>query len=247
MRLRAVAGCAVVALLALAGCDREPVRTVVLHPETRAPAAPGSATVPPAPQATSSAPVVASPPLPAASEAPPASTAPAPAPPRPKVDAQVREAGDPEGARLLAARTLIVPVEGIPAASLMDMYEEKRGGQRKHEAIDIVAPKGTRVLAVDDGVVAKLFTSVPGGLTLYQFDREGKLAYYYAHLDRYAEGLKEGMALKRGDTVGYVGITGNAPPGTPHLHFAVFRLGPEKQWWKGEPVNPYPALRNAAG
>lgn len=249
MRPRALAGCAVLALLAIAGCEREPVRTVVLHPGSEAPAAPGPVTVSPAPQATSSAPVVASPSIsPASASPPPASPSVAAAePPRPQVPVQVRDVGDAEGARLLAARTLIVPVEGIPAASLMDMYDQKRGSARRHEAIDIVAPRGTRVFAVDDGVVAKLFTSVPGGLTIYQFDREGKLAYYYAHLDRYAEGLKEGMALKRGDTVGYVGITGNAPPGAPHLHFAVFRLGPEKQWWKGEPVNPYPALRNAAG
>ncbi len=88
---------------------------------------------------------------------------------------------------------------------------------------------------------------MPGGITAYQFDQQGRLAYYYAHLDRYADGLKEGMALRRGDLIGYVGSTGNASPDAPHLHFAVFVLGPEKQWWKGDPVNPYPALRNADG
>jgi peptidoglycan LD-endopeptidase LytH len=82
-------------------------------------------------------------------------------------------------------------------------------------------------------------------LTVYQFDPEGKLAYYYAHLDRYAPGLTEGMMLRRGELIGFVGVTGNSAPDAPHLHFAVFRLGPERQWWKGEPVNPYPALRNA--
>ena len=50
------------------------------------------------------------------------------------------------------------------------------------------------------------------------------------------------MVLKRGDLVGYVGNTGNADPATPHLHFAVFELTPEKQWWKGTPINPYPLL-----
>jgi murein DD-endopeptidase MepM/ murein hydrolase activator NlpD len=108
-----------------------------------------------------------------------------------------------------------------------------------------MAPRGTKVFAVDDGKLVKLFKSVPGGLTVYQFDPSGQLAYYYAHLDRYADGLKEGMQLRRGDLVGYVGSTGNASPDGPHLHFAVFRLGPERQWWKGDPVNPYPALRQA--
>ena len=99
---------------------------------------------------------------------------------------------------------------------------------------------------MDDGRLVKLFNSVPGGLTLYQFDPQGQLAYYYAHLDGYAKGLKEGATLRRGDLLGYVGYTGNASPDAPHLHFAVFRLGPEKQWWKGTPVNPFEALRRAA-
>lgn len=149
-----------------------------------------------------------------------------------------------DGEVLLAARTLIIPVEGVAPSALVDTFEQGRPGHR-HEAIDIAAPRGTRVFAVDDGRVVKLFTSVPGGLTVYQFDPHEKLAYYYAHLDRYAEGLREGMTLRRGDLVGYVGSTGNAAPDAPHLHFAVFKLGPQRQWWKGEPVNPYPALRRA--
>ena len=149
-----------------------------------------------------------------------------------------------DGAALLAARALVVPVEGVTPAALVDTFEQGRPGHR-HEAIDIAAPRGSRVVAVDDGSVVKLFTSVPGGLTVYQFDPQENLAYYYAHLDRYAEGLREGMMLRRGDLIGYVGSTGNAAPDAPHLHFAVFRLGPLRQWWKGEPVNPYPALRSA--
>jgi murein DD-endopeptidase MepM/ murein hydrolase activator NlpD len=99
------------------------------------------------------------------------------------------------------------------------------------------------VLAVADGRVAKLFDSKPGGLTVYQFDREEKLAYYYAHLDRYAEGLAEGRVLKRGEVLGYVGSTGNASPEAPHLHFEIHTLGPEKHWWEGASLNPYPVLR----
>lgn len=108
-----------------------------------------------------------------------------------------------------------------------------------------MASTGTPVVAVDDGVIVKLFDSVPGGLTVYQFDAAGELAYYYAHLDRYAANLKEGQEVARGQLIGYVGATGNADPVAPHLHFAVFLLGPEKQWWKGTPINPYPLFQRA--
>ena len=137
---------------------------------------------------------------------------------------------------------LLIPVAGIKTNALQNTFDEARSGERRHEAIDILAPKGTQVFAVADGKIAKLFNSKLGGLTLYQFDTSAQLAYYYAHLDRYADGVQEGMALKRGDLIGYVGTSGNADPNTPHLHFAVFVLGPEKQWWKGSPINPYPLL-----
>lgn len=140
------------------------------------------------------------------------------------------------------ANQLLIPVAGIQANALKDTFNEARGSERHHEAIDILAPKGTQVLAVADGIIAKLFNSKPGGLTVYQFDASEKFAYYYAHLDRYAADVKEGVSLKRGDLVGYVGTSGNADPKTPHLHFAMFALGPEKQWWKGSPINPYPLL-----
>ena len=98
------------------------------------------------------------------------------------------------------------------------------------------------MVAADDGRVVKLFASRPGGLTIYQFDPPSRFAYYYAHLDRYAEGLREGMQLHRGEVIGYVGSTGNASAAAPHLHFAVFRLGAERQWWRGEAIDPFPAL-----
>jgi murein DD-endopeptidase MepM/ murein hydrolase activator NlpD len=139
---------------------------------------------------------------------------------------------------------LLVPVEGIPLAKITDTFDQPRGTERHHEALDIMAPKGTKVIATADGKIVKLFTSKPGGLTVYQFDPTEKYAYYYAHLDRYADGLKEGMDVKRGDLIGYVGATGNADPNAPHLHFAVFELTPEKQWWKGTPIDPYPLLSN---
>jgi len=142
------------------------------------------------------------------------------------------------------AGKLMVPVDGVKFSQLTDTYNAPRGTERQHQALDIMAPKGTKVFAVADGKVAKLFTSVPGGLTVYQFEPTEKFAYYYAHLDKYADGIKEGMLLKRGDLVGYVGVTGNSDPNAPHLHFAVVQLTPEKQWWKGTPVNPYPLMAN---
>lgn len=138
-----------------------------------------------------------------------------------------------------------LPIAGLRAKDIEDTFSQLRGGTRAHEATDILAPRGTPVLAVDAGTIKKLFTSKPGGLTVYQFDPAAVYCYYYAHLDRYAVNLKEGMAVKRGDVVGYVGTTGNAPPNTPHLHFAIFKLGPEKRWWEGAPVNPYPFLMEA--
>ena len=137
---------------------------------------------------------------------------------------------------------LLVPVEGIAYSQLTDTFDQPRGQERHHEALDIMAPTGTPVRAAGDGKIVKLFNSKPGGITLYQFDPAEKYAYYYAHLDRYADGIKEGMQVKRGDLIGYVGATGNADPNAPHLHFAVVALTPEKQWWKGTPVNPYPML-----
>ena len=145
---------------------------------------------------------------------------------------------------LLRRRQLTMPVAGISRDQLQDTFDDRRGGGlRVHEALDIMAPRGTPVRAVEDGHIAKLFKSVAGGLTVYQFDPSETFSYYYAHLDRYAATLKEGQAVHRGDVIGYVGSTGNASEDAPHLHFAVFQLGPEKEWWKGEPINPYNVLR----
>lgn len=137
---------------------------------------------------------------------------------------------------------LLLPVTGINANQLSDTFNDARSGGRVHDAIDIMAPKGTAVVAVADGKIAKLFDSKLGGLTIYQFDATETHAYYYAHLDSYASGVKEGNTVKRGDIIGYVGSSGNASPEAPHLHFAIFVLGPEKKWWQGTAVNPYPLL-----
>lgn len=140
------------------------------------------------------------------------------------------------------SQPLLLPVGGVQSAQLVDTYTQSRGEGRSHDAIDIMAPRGTPVYAVEDGRVAKLFLSKPGGITLYQFDPSERVAYYYAHLDGYADGIVEGKLLKRGELIGYVGSTGNANPSAPHLHFAVFALGPDKKWWQGTAINPYPLL-----
>lgn len=141
---------------------------------------------------------------------------------------------------------LRLPVQGITVAQLQDTFTDARSGGRIHDAIDIMAPAGTPVLAVADGTVEKLFDSKLGGTTLYQFNPQRTLAYYYAHLQGYAPGIAEKQSLKRGQVLGYVGSTGNADPAAPHLHFAIFELGPEQQWWKGTAINPYPQLRGDA-
>jgi peptidoglycan LD-endopeptidase LytH len=142
---------------------------------------------------------------------------------------------------LLERRDLAIPVAGVDPKNIVDSFNEMRGSGR-HEATDIPAPRGTPVIAVDRGEVKKLFVSVRGGLTVYQFDAGEGYCYYYAHLDRYAEGLREGQFLKRGDRIGYVGTTGDAPADNPHLHFAIFKLGLDKHWWQGTPIDPYPIL-----
>lgn len=143
----------------------------------------------------------------------------------------------------LRSRGLTIPVKDVPASALMSSFNDARSGHR-HEAIDILALRGTEVLAVEDGTVAKLFTSDAGGLTVYQFDPSAKYAYYYAHLDSYASGVKEGDEVKRGDVIGYVGTTGNAPKDTPHLHFAIAKLGPDHRWWEGTALDPFLVWRD---
>jgi murein DD-endopeptidase MepM/ murein hydrolase activator NlpD len=138
---------------------------------------------------------------------------------------------------------MIVPVAGVPASALYDSYAELRGGTRPHEALDIPAPRGTPVLSASNGRVLKLFNSKAGGLMVYAADSTERFILMYAHLDAYQPGLAEGQSLRKGQQIGIVGTTGNAPPNVPHLHFAIARSSDIKQWWKGSPVNPYPLLK----
>jgi len=142
----------------------------------------------------------------------------------------------------LEAKHLSMPVAGIKPSQLHDTFDDARAAGRRHDAIDIMAPRGTEVRAVEDGTIKKLFTSKAGGLTIYEFDPTETYSYYYAHLDHYAPGLQEGQHVTRGELLAYVGSTGNASPDAPHLHFAIARLEPSKSWWKGDAINPYPLL-----
>ncbi|HEX6060404.1 MAG TPA: M23 family metallopeptidase [Gemmatimonadaceae bacterium] len=159
-----------------------------------------------------------------------------PAVPEPLV-ARVDSALD--GVAYLRSRRLMVPVDGVEADALLDSFDDARGdGSRTHGALDIHAPQGTPVLAADDGHVEKLHVSDGGGITLYQVDPSGRFVYYYAHLAGYRDGIAEGDSVRRGEVLGYVGTTGNAPPGVPHLHFAIGRMDAERRWWRFEPIDP---------
>jgi len=148
----------------------------------------------------------------------------------------------PGDVRELVDRDLEIPVEGVGPNELVRSFADKRDG-RHHEAIDILAPRSTPVKAVEGGTIARLFFSQAGGTTVYQFDPSGRYCYYYAHLEGYAPGLKEGDAVRKGQVLGYVGTSGNAPKNTPHLHFAVFRLTADRHWWEGTALDPYDILR----
>lgn len=171
-----------------------------------------------------------------------AQTPPAVAPPPPsEPNAPPGLQGDP--VEELRARRLEVPVQDAARGALRDSFAEERTGGRKHEAIDILAPRNTPVVAVEGGTVAKLLQSDAGGITLYQFDPSSQYVYYYAHLEGYGSGMTEGARIRRNQVIGYVGTSGNAPKDTPHLHFAIFKLTDEKKWWQGTPVDPYSVLK----
>lgn len=197
----------------------------------------------PTPRAASAARAV--PPVPVASPAVAASSDATMAGPANNDGAVAVPASQPPSMAAVATSpaSLLIPVQGARAAELTDTFTDARSEGRSHDAIDIMAARGTPVVAVADGHVEKLFTSERGGLTIYQFEPSGRYAYYYAHLDRYVDGLAEQQPIRRGQVIGYVGFTGNASPDAPHLHFAIFQLGPERRWWEGTAINPYPLLR----
>jgi murein DD-endopeptidase MepM/ murein hydrolase activator NlpD len=159
-----------------------------------------------------------------------------------QVDASPREEAEAVEARPLGR--LVIPVGGVRREALSDTWGQSRAaGARTHEAIDILARRGTPVLAAAPGTVEKLFVSARGGTTIYVRAPDRRTMYYYAHLDGYASGLAERQQVRAGQVIGYVGSTGDASPDAPHLHFAINLMRPEEGWWQGQAINPYPLLR----
>jgi len=157
------------------------------------------------------------------------------------------DAAPPDATTVAHLRGLLIPVGGVDSMRLDDSFDAPRdGGTRTHDAIDIMAPRGTPVLAVSDGRILRLMKSSKGGLTLYAADLESQFVYYYAHLDRYQPKVYSGKPLMRGDTLGFVGTTGNAAKELPHLHFQVMRMPADGKYMNGTPINPYPLLRKTA-
>jgi murein DD-endopeptidase MepM/ murein hydrolase activator NlpD len=139
---------------------------------------------------------------------------------------------------------LIIPVAGVRPEQLLDTFSDSRSEGRVHDAIDIPAPLGTPVFAVADGEIVRLFQSDRGGTTIYQLSADKKLVYYYAHLQRYADGIADGKFVRQGEVIGFVGDTGNAGVGNYHLHFSIAIVADPGRYWEGVNINPYPLLRN---
>ncbi|HUX32619.1 MAG TPA: M23 family metallopeptidase [Gemmatimonadaceae bacterium] len=172
----------------------------------------------------------------AASDQPAAAPAPAP-------DASRFALATAAGAdATLVSHDLALPVAGVSPLALQDSFDAGREGGRVHHAIDIMAPRGTPVLAADDGRVLRLSSNTLGGITVYTIDRSGQFVYYYAHLEGYKAGLVTGDLVARGDTLGYVGTTGDAPENLPHLHFQILRMPANGRYWEGDPIDPFPLL-----
>jgi murein DD-endopeptidase MepM/ murein hydrolase activator NlpD len=166
--------------------------------------------------------------------------------PQPQPQSQSQGAAVGDTASTLASMHLLIPVQGVRPEQLRDTFTEARSEGRVHDAIDIMAPRNTPVLAAADGCVVKLFRSEKGGITLYQLaSADEHIVFYYAHLERYADGLVEGHVARRGETLAYVGDTGNAAPGNTHLHFQIYRVADPKHFWTGDNINPYTILRGA--
>ena len=209
--------------------------------EAATPAPTQSATATPPAGATATPQTNASATPPAATPTPNAS----PAPPVSSASPQAQGASSDPASALVSMR-LLIPVAGVRAEQLLDTFSDTRSEGRVHDAIDIVAPRNAPVLAAVDGRVVRLFQSAKGGITIYQLaSADEHFVLYYAHLAAYADGLAEGHVARRGETIGYVGDTGNATPGNTHLHFQIYRVADPKHFWSGENINPYPLLRNS--
>ncbi|MCU0622978.1 MAG: peptidoglycan DD-metalloendopeptidase family protein [Gemmatimonadaceae bacterium] len=235
MRGRVTDGLVATGLLLVAAC--QPALVPLAGP--RAPAPMSVPTTAPTSAPLTTAPMPATPATPATVVA---STSPAVVAPAP-----LRAASDFPDHAYLRTRRLMVPVDGRGILDVEDTFDHARSGARVHRAVDVRAPRGTPVLAADDGRVLAIKSNALGGLVVYCTDPANKLVYYYAHLDRYAPGLAEGQAVRQGDVLGFVGTTGNAPPDVPHLHFQVMRLADPARYWDGPALDPRPYFTRDGG
>jgi murein DD-endopeptidase MepM/ murein hydrolase activator NlpD len=179
-------------------------------------------------------------PQPSATPAAPAATT---ASPRNPVPADSNASSATSDAEYLRLRHILVPVAGADITRVDDTFNDGRdGGERTHHAIDILAPRGTPILSADDGRILRMSTNTLGGISMYTVDPDGRLVYYYAHMDRYNDAMSPGRSIVKGDTLGFVGTTGNAPKDVPHLHFQVMRWPADGKYWNGEPIDPFDAL-----
>jgi peptidoglycan LD-endopeptidase LytH len=147
-----------------------------------------------------------------------------------------------EDVEYLRLRHLAVPVAGADMSKVDDTFLDGRDSERIHHAIDILAPRGTPILSADDGKILRMSTNTLGGISMYTVDPLNRIVYYYAHMDHYNDAMSPGRTIAKGDTLGYVGTTGNAPKDTPHLHFQVMRWPADGKYWNGDPIDPYEAL-----
>ena len=145
-------------------------------------------------------------------------------------------------AEYLVTRHIVLPVAGADPKRLDDSFNEPRDGDRVHRAIDIMAPRGTPILSADDGRILRMTTSALGGISMYTVDPSSRLVYYYAHMERYNAAMSPGRSIVKGDTLGFVGTTGNAPKDLPHLHFQIMRWPADGKYWNGEPIDPFEVL-----
>jgi len=168
--------------------------------------------------------------------------------PRPQMEtgpvktAPIADRGSIAGISARSPGVTIIPVVGIKREQLADTFDDARGEGRIHDAIDIMAPRGTAVIAAAPGTVEKIFESKLGGHTIYIRRDGGAWIDYYAHLDAYVPGLVEGSKVVRGQLIATVGSTGDASPEAPHLHYAINAMAPGENWWQGKAINPYPVL-----
>jgi len=165
---------------------------------------------------------------------------PAPLPRRPEYRSPRDGAISDDDLDALWERQLMLPVEGLLRGALRDDFVAKRAGERIHGALDLLAPRYSAVLATDDAVIGRLGSGTIGGIFIYASDPDGRFVYYYAHLQRYRQGLAVGEKVAKGSVIGYVGTSGNAPSDTPHLHFQIMKRGTGRAWWDGPPINPLP-------